>query len=926
MGLKAEIARLHKGVARAEAVCQSQPVSHRAWHALEAKEVLSLLGSREEGLSSEEARKRLLRDGPNQIEPADGLSWLSKLLRQFIEPLVVVLIASSLLSLALGDTVDALVIGIVVIINGIIGFVQEFRAERAIQSLGRLLVTEASVLRDGRPQRIPSASLVVGDIVFLSSGDGVPADIRLLESKELLVEEAALTGESVPVEKSPALLPQETALPERSNMVYAGSAVVHGRGHGVVVATGKESEAGRIARLMKETKGIETPLTRRIRRLSRALVWIVLVIAFVLFVIELLRGRPLDETFNAAVALAVAAIPEGLPAAVTVLLAVGTQAMARRNALIRQLPAVETLGSTTVICTDKTGTLTQNQMTVTSAVIGNEWVEIGGVGMDLKGDFLLRGAPIGHSPGLIEVLRAGALCNESRLELSAQGLRAEGDPTEIALIIAAHKGGVRKEELSQWKRLDIIPFESARMYMATLHEKEGDPSQSIAYVKGSSEALLHRCTDQILLDGTIHPIDHKKLEQSVEAMASQGMRVLVIARKMLGKTHRLDHEELHHLTLIGLVGMIDPPRPRAREAVIRCQEAGIMVKMITGDHASTAKAIAKALSIEGSRDSKGELEVLTGREIALLDEEVLAKRVLSTAVFARVLPEQKLSLVKALQKRGQIVAMTGDGVNDAPALKQADIGIAMGRQGTEVARAAAAMVLTDDDFATIAAAVEEGRAIYDNLVKFIAWTLPTNGGEAVVLLAAMLLGTELPVLPLHLLWINMSTALLLGTSLIFEVREPGLMQRPPRSPKESLIDRNLLIRTILVSLAMGITAFALFEAAQSHGEKIEAARTLAMNTVVVVEVGYLFACRSLRHTLFQIGFFTNPWVFGASFLMLITQLGITYLPFFNRILHTGPIEWWWWVVLSGLGFLVYLAAELKKVLWKGDLDVRGTLR
>lgn len=882
------------------------------WHALNADATLSAVASASGGLSSSEASKRLDRDGPNVLSERRGASWVRKLAEQFLQPLVVVLLGAAALSVILGDFVDAAVIVAVVVVNGLIGFFQEHRAEQSIAALSKMILTEATVLRDGLRQRVPSEQLVKGDVVALQSGDTVPADLRLIEVKDLKVEEAGLTGESVPSEKRLTVLPADTGIGDRENMAFAGSAVTYGVARGVVVATGDATETGRIADLMAATAALETPLTRRIAQLSRVLVWLILGLASVLLVVEWLRGAALANTFNAAVALAVGAIPEGLPAAVTILLAVGVSSMAKRGALIRRLPAVETLGSTTVICSDKTGTLTENQMTVTTVLAAGETFDFTGVGFDGDGELQRNGARVAPevSQALLEVLRAGALCNDARLVRSAGAdLKVEGDPTEAALTVAARKAGLDAPALAPFPRLDVVPFESSHMYMASLHE---GTERSTLYVKGSSDALLARCVERLEADGRAGPFDEATVHRAVEAMAARGLRVLVMARRTLPVgTRRAAHDVVAQLTLLGVVGMIDPPRAEAKCAVAACLGAGIKVKMITGDHAVTAAAIAQELGLEGARDDAGRLRAVTGRELSAIPEQELASVADDVAVFARVAPEQKLALVRALQSRGHVVAMTGDGVNDAPALKQADIGVAMGKNGTDVARSASAMILTDDNFATIAAAVEEGRGIYDNLVKFIAWTLPTNGGEGLVLLAAVLFGTTLPVLPVQLLWVNLVTALV-GTTLIFEPREPGLMHRRPRPARAPILDRALGIRTAVVSLAVGAAAFGCFEWAQLHGMSDEASRTIAVNTIVVVEVGYLFACRSLSLPSWKIGLFTNPTVWLGASGLLGVQLALTYVPVMNHLFHTAPIDLWWWGVLTAIGFLVFVLAEAKK--------------
>jgi cation-transporting P-type ATPase F len=887
---------------------------HRRWHTLPAPALLEQLGSGDGGLDEAEAARRLERDGPNQVTRRRGPSALRALADQFLQPLVVILIAAAVISALLGDRVDAIVIGAVVLANGTIGFLQERRAHQAIAALDELIVTEATVVRDGAPRRVPSADVVVGDLVQLQSGDAVPADLRLLRVRDLQVEEAALTGESVPVGKAAGELPEDTALGDRTNMAFGGTAVTYGQGQGVVVATGDATEAGKIAGLMAATRQLATPLTRRIAAMSRLLVWLILGLAAAMFALEAARGAALSTTFNAAVALAVAAIPEGLPAAVTILLAVGVSTMARRRALIRRLPAVETLGNTSVICSDKTGTLTENQMTVTTLVVAGEAYQVTGIGYEVDGAIERDGAAIdvARAAPVREALLAGALCNDTRLARRDSGETVvEGDPTEAALLVAARKAGLDDDALAAWPRRDAIPFESQHMYMATLH---AGPDGPVVYVKGSPDALLPRCVDQLDPRGALQPVDVDALRAEVARLAARGLRVLCIARRRPASPDRVAHEDVRELTLLGLAGMIDPPRPEAKHAIAQCHRAGVKVKMITGDHAVTASAIAAELGLEGARDADGWLRAVTGTELAAADAETVAALAAEVAVFARVAPEQKLDLVRALQRAGYIVAMTGDGVNDAPALKQADIGIAMGQSGTDVARSASAMILTDDNFATIEAAVEEGRGIYDNLVKFIAWTLPTNGGQAAVLLAAVVLGTVLPVLPVQLLWVNMATAVLLGISLVFEPKEPGLMERPPRPMTTPLVTAGIGLRVVVVSLLLATAAFALFELALRQGLHVEQARTIAINTIVVVQVGYLFGCRSLRYPIWTIGLFTNNWVWAGAGVMLLTQLLFTYVPFMNRFFHSAPIPAIWWGYMSLAGAAVFVLVEATKAL------------
>jgi cation-transporting P-type ATPase F len=886
-----------------------------AHHSEEVDEVLADLRSHPEyGLADAEAARRLAQNGPNRMTARRGVPAWRTFLEQLIQPLVVVLIVAAAVSALLGHTADALVIFAVVLANSVIGFLQEYRAERAIAALDALVVTEATVVREARQHRIASDQLVVGDVVLIASGDSVPADLRLLKARDLQVEEATLTGESVPVSKRVGTLPEDTVLGDRVNMAYAGTAVTFGRGRGLVVATGDDTETGRIAGLLAETRELTTPLTRRIASFSKLLVWVVLLVAAVLFTIEGVRGASLTNTFNAAVALAVGAIPEGLPAAVTVLLAVGVQSLARRRALVRKLPAVETLGSTTVICSDKTGTLTENEMTVTRLWTAGVEYEVSGVGYAAEGEFRRSGQRVDpeREPALLACLCIGALCNDTNLVRTADGTTVEGDPTEAALRVAAEKARLLNT-CDDWQRLAEIPFESQHMYMATVHQGHG---QRLLLVKGS-DVLLDRCTSALDSTGAVAPFeagDAGAARQKVEELAASGLRVLCLAqREIHAAIDRVEHSDVSELTFVGLVGMIDPPRESARVSVAVCHRAGIRVKMITGDHAVTASAVAAQLGLQGARDPSGRLRAITGRELEQLTSEQLPSVAEEVAVFARVAPEQKLLLVDALQRRGHVVAMTGDGVNDAPALKKADLGIAMGKGGTDVARGASAMILTDDNFETITAAVEEGRGVYDNLVKFITWTLPTNGGEALVLLAALVAGTALPVLPVQILWVNMATALLLGVALVFEPKEPGLMERPPRPVDAKLLDWRLGGRTLVVSVMVAGAAFGLFEWSLTVlGESIEQARTIAVNTVVVVEAAYLFACRSLRHPIWRIGLFSNPWVWLGAGVMLLAQLIFTYVPGMNTLFHTRPIDWIWWLYFSIAGLVVLAAVEAYK--------------
>jgi magnesium-transporting ATPase (P-type) len=885
------------------------------WHTLAADKVLRRLGTDfQQGLSTEEVERRQAEFGLNQMTARRGTPAWVKFLQQFNQALVYILLAATVVSAALGEWVDAAVIFGVVFVNAIIGFIQESKAERAIEALAKMVRTEATVRRDGRKQRVPSAELVPGDVVLLQSGDAVPADLRLVEVRNLQVEEAALTGESVPVEKKTDALPADTVLGDRKNLAFAGTLVTYGQAEGVVVATGDRTEMGRIATMISEAVDISTPLTRKIAQFSRLLLYVILGLATLAFLVGVLRGESVADMFMAAVALAVGAIPEGLPAAVTITLAIGVARMAKRHAIIRKMPAVETLGSTTVICSDKTGTLTENQMTVSRVWAGGRMFEVTDGGYEANGEIRSAGHKVdpGKNTALEETLLAGLLCNDSQLVRKEGRLQVEGDPTEAALIVAAQKAGLEKAATeTRLPRADVIPFESEHMYMATLH-RAGDGQ--VIYVKGSVERLLERCDNALDAQGNETPLDAAAVQRVVEELAAQGLRVLAFARRRVRPNHTsLTHDDVAGgLTLLGLQGMIDPPRAEAIRAVANCQSAGIEVKMITGDHKGTAVAIARQLGLRGGKGSHGEVVALTGRELDEIPDEQFPEAAERAAVFARVAPEQKLRLVQALQKRGHIVAMTGDGVNDAPALKQADIGVAMGITGTDVAKGAADMILTDDNFASIEAAVEEGRNVFDNLTKFIAWTLPTNGGEGLIILAAILVGTALPILPVQLLWVNMSTALLLGLMLVFEPKEKDLMARPPRDPKQPILTRGLILRIVVVSLLMTLGGFGLFEWEERLGTSVAESRTIVVNVIVMVEVFYLLNCRSLTRSFFLLGVFTNPWVMGGVAAMLGAQLLFTYAPFMNKLFHSAPIRGTAWLEILAVGAVVFVAVELKK--------------
>jgi cation-transporting P-type ATPase F len=877
------------------------------WHHLQSNDVIDLLDTDlQEGLDAYEIKHRKEHFGPNMLTPPKGITPFQRFLLQFNNPLVIILLVAGLITAVLKDPLDALVIFGVVLVNAIIGYLQESRAENAIAALAVTMTTEATVVRSGQVVRLSAVELVPGDIVQLASGSRVPADLRLVLSRDLQVTESALTGESLPVEKDAALIvPHDAVLGERRNMAYASTLVTYGSATGVVVAIGDNSEVGRISTLISSTTKLETPLTLKIGEFSRILLIAILAMSAVTFGIGVMRGQSVVDTLMAAIALAVGAIPEGLPAALTVTLAIGVSRMARRRAIIRNMPAVETLGSTTVICSDKTGTLTQNQMTVQEIYTLGGTYSVSGVGYQPVGEIQPKNqssTPWVNNEALLETLKAGLLCNDSQLVEKDGRWTVQGDPTEGALLVVARKGSLSQKAAAYPVRLNAIPFESEHQYMATLH------ADGAVYVKGAAEVLLERCVGALDPSGQPATCGSDVFHQALETMASQGLRVLAFARKEKPGAEKIDFDDIHDLTLLGLQGMMDPPRPEAFAAIRSNQQAGITVKMITGDHALTAASIGRQIGL--CLDDCN--TVLTGAELAKLSDAELVEQVEKVNVFARVAPEQKLLLVEALQARGHVVAMTGDGVNDAPALKQANIGVAMGITGTDVSKEAADMILTDDNFASIEAAVEEGRGVFDNLTKFIAWTLPTNLGEGMVLLAAIITGATLPILPIQILWINMVTAAVLGMSLSLEPKEPDLMIRRPRNPKAPILSRALIWRIVLVSVIILVGAFGLFEYEVMRGAYLAEARTVAVNVVIFVEIFYLFNSRSLTRSPFQLGFFSNPWAVGGAILMVLIQLLYTYAPFMNTLFGSAPISLTLWLDVLAVSLVAYLVIETEK--------------
>ncbi len=893
-----------------------QTILGEHWHHLGTEQVVELLTTdRDEGLDRLEVERRQKHFGPNVLPAPKGKGLVMRFLSQFHQPLVYVLLLAAVVTAVLNEWTDASVIFAVVVVNAIIGLVQEVRAARALGALAKSMNATATAIRGGRKLQLHSAELVPGDLVVLQSGDKVPADVRLIECRDLQVDESALTGESLPVQKTSNTLPSDVLLSERTNMAYSSTLVTYGQASGVVVATGENTEVGKISHLIANADEVETPLTQKIVKFSHLLVYVILGFALATFAVGVWRGQPAIDMFMASVALIVGAIPEGLPAAVTIILAIGVHRMALRRAIIRKLPAVETLGSTTVVCSDKTGTLTENAMTVVEIWSGNERFTVTGSGYMNNGRVQSNGsdAPLEQNVALRECLISGLVCNDSQLHSENDRRTVHGDPTEGALLVVAEKAGLNLDtERRKIPRLDGIPFESEHQYMATLHRFDGEASPS-AYVKGAVEKILARCESMFDAHGQCVPLEVDKVLAESERMATQGLRVLAFAKRRFDDSRTsLHHPDIQSgLTFIGLQGMIDPPRQEAIRAVATCQRAGVHVKMITGDHALTAGAIAGKLGI--LRDGDGnEPGVVTGAELAHFTDEALIESAQRFSVFARVTPQQKLRLVWALQRSGHVVAMTGDGVNDAPALAQADIGVAMGITGTEVAKESANMVLTDDNFASIEAAIEEGRGVFDNLTKFILWTLPTNVGEGLVILAATFAGVALPILPVQILWINMTTAVLLGLTLAFEPKEPGIMLRPPRKADTPILTGVLMGRIVLVSLLLLAGAFSLFQWMLAAGHSEAVARTVTVNVFVFVQMFYLLNCRSLTQSIIHVGLFSNPWVWWGVGAMAVLQLFYTYNPTMNRVFESSPISASHWIMILLVAASAYAIVGIEK--------------
>jgi magnesium-transporting ATPase (P-type) len=870
------------------------------WHGRDAADVVrSMSIDPQRGLSAEDAAARLEEHGRNRLPEEQRESTFRRFIKQFHNVLIYILIAAAAFTAFLGEWIDTGVIIAVVLVNAIIGFVQEGKAERALEEIRRMLSLEASVVRDGRRQTIDAEELVPGDIVLLESGDRVPADLRIIDTHEVRIEEAALTGESEPVRKTAEPVEPDALLGDRRSMAYSSTVLTAGQLHGIVVATGEHTEIGRIGQMVSRVEKMTTPLLEKIDRFGKILSAVIVGFGALLFLLGwLLRGYTVEEMFLVVVSFAVAAIPEGLPAILTITLALGVQRMGRRNAILRRLPAVETLGSVTTICSDKTGTLTHNEMTVGRVLLPATSLTVTGSGYAADGEIVAEtGNPASVEAELSELVRAAVLCNEADIIERDGEHDVSGDPLEAALLVFGQKAGLDAAALrAASPRLDSIPFESANRYMATLHETDGG---HWIYVKGAPERVLEMCGD----------VDAAAWQRRIDERAGEGYRMLALASREGTGVHALGAQDVESgCTLLGVVGLMDPPREEAKDAVAKCQSAGIRVVMITGDHALTARSIGAQLGIgDGSR-------AVTGREIEVADDDAVVEYVRENDVIARASPEHKLRLVRALQSMNEVVAMTGDGVNDAPALKQADIGIAMGIKGTEAAKSAAEMVLADDNFASIEIAVEEGRTVYDNLKKTILFLLPTNGAEALMVVAAIAMALpELPITPVQILWVNMVTAVTLALALAFEPTEPNIMDRPPRQRDAPILSGHLLARIAYVSVIVAAACIMLFLLELDTGIDADRARTIAVNALVTAEAFYLFNCRFIwRSSIGMRSLSGNNAVLIAVAVLVVLQLGFTYLPIMQTWFGTAgmePIDWFWCLVL-GAG--LFCVVELEK--------------
>lgn len=883
-----------------------RPEVAEPWHSEPAHRILERLGSGPQGLDADEAAARLARHGPNRLPRQPARGPLVRFMAQFNNLLIYALLAAVVLAIATGHVSDAMVVLAVVVLNAVIGFLQEGRAERALDGIRSMIAPTASVVRSGQRLTVPAEDVVPGDIVWLEAGDRVPADLRVIRASQLRIDEAVLTGESVPVEKAATAAAAGAALGERSSMAYSGTFVAAGQGLGVAVATGAASELGRIGELIGSVEQLRTPLVRQMDHFARQVTFAVFAVSVLVFAWAALSGRyGLDEVFMAVVGLAVAAIPEGLPAVMTIALAVGVRRMARHRAIIRRLPAVETLGAVSVICTDKTGTLTRNEMMVADVVTAGGAFSVSGSGYAPAGavaDTQGRTVSADGRADLRTLCLAGLLCNDAGVRQTAAGPVVDGDPMEGALVVLAMKAGLDPSALrASLSRRDELPFDTRHRFMATCNGTEGT-----VFIKGAPEQVVRMCRDVLAPEGAV-PLDQAFWLAQAERLAAGGERVLALARASMPQA-RLDAAGLQgRSTLLGLVGLIDPPRQEAIGAVAECRAAGIAIKMITGDHAATARAIAVRLGLDD--DPK----VLTGQDLDRLDPTAFAAGARAASVFARTTPEHKLRLVEALQSGGAVIAMTGDGVNDAAALKRADVGVAMGARGSEAAKEASEMILADDNFATIVAAVREGRTVFDNLSKVIAWTLPTNAGEGFVVVAALLLGVTMPITPIQILWVNMVTAVALGLTLAFERTEPGTMSRAPRAAAGRLLSGRLAFRVLFVSLLMACGAFLAYELSRRAGLDVAAAQTMVVNTIVAIEIAYLYSVRHVPGSGLSVRALAGPRAVSIGVgLTLLAQVAFTHLPAMNEIFGSRAPGLAEGLIVPAIALAVLVVVEAEK--------------
>ncbi|NIN00173.1 MAG: HAD-IC family P-type ATPase [candidate division Zixibacteria bacterium] len=877
-----------------------------SWYQLDVKETLEKLRISEEGLNDEQVKERLAQYGPNIFAREEKISKLKILLHQFKSPLIYILVIAGLVTLFLHEYIDTGVIMGVVILNAFIGYVQEFRAEESMRALKKMILPKARVLRNRKEREITSEELVPGDVVLIASGGKVPADLRLFRTTELKIEEAPLTGESIPVEKVTSVIKEDNLTPgDQKNMAFMGTTVVSGRGRGAVVETGNRTVLGQIAEEVREVEVAKTPVQDRLERFAKLIGIFVIGFSAVVFGTGIWRGEKISEIFMIAVATAVSAIPEGLPVAVTIAMAVGVARMARGNAIIRKLPAVETLGSTTIICSDKTGTLTKNEMTVRLIYDGEHTYEVTGSGYEPKGEITHEKLPLKAKEriNLEQVLRIGLLCNESDIYEENGLYKVDGDPTEGALIVSAMKAGLSPVgERQNHPQLAILPFESERGYMATLHKHE---DKKFIFVKGSPEHVLDMCTD-CLIEGELKS---KQIVNASTFFAQEGLRVLAMGFKEVPP----DKEELTHqdveegIIYAGLQGMIDPPRPEAITAIEGCRKAGIRTVMITGDHAITAVAIAKRLGIGGD-----ELKVLTGKNLEAMSEEDLFREVSQVPVYARVSPHHKLMITQQLLKQGEVVAVTGDGVNDAPALKAAHIGIAMGKTGTDVAKEASDMVLADDNFATIFSAVEGGRVVYDNVKKVTLFLVSCGFGELIAILSTIAMGLPIPYIAVQILWLNLVTNGLQDVALAFEPGEKGILQRPPRSPKEGILSSLMIQRTLLMGSVLAAGTLFVFITRLEAGMPLEKARTAALTTMVFFQFYQALNCRSETQSIFKMSLTKNPFLLFSMLAAFFAQLAVLYVPALSWIFRTEPITVMGWVEILLVTLTIVIVIELDK--------------